>query len=84
MSISGHFSATTAGALVVGGIAAFVLATLVASNTAHRERNRSAPAPATEASAPTSAAPGLSASSPSAPGDQDVEYPLDTGEATAH
>jgi len=76
MTSSGDFNVTAAGALVLGGIAALLLATVVALGGYGRTDDR-----ATSVSAPGTA-PSMSAAGGALP-DAEVEYLLDTSEPTS-
>jgi hypothetical protein len=75
MSRSAHFSVTAAVALVLGGVAAFALATVIAldsgSRAARVKASASAPIAASSTPPPSGAAAGAA---------PELEYPLDTTE----
>jgi hypothetical protein len=77
MSVSSHFSATTAAALVLGGTGAIVLATVMALRGSHRHGAGSASATPPAASV-SSTTPLPIAPIGGAPSETDVEYLLDT------
>jgi len=78
MSVSAHFSATTAATLVLGGIAAILLATVMAFRGSHRHGDSNAsvkPAASVNSTIPLPAA-----TFGGAPPEAEVEYLLDTSE----
>lgn len=79
---SGHFSVVTAGALVLGGVAAIVLAVAVAGKESKQNAERAAAASVTGAGASGGGASIVPAPSGAerAAGEEAVEYQLDTSE----
>jgi hypothetical protein len=79
MSVSAHFSATTAATLALGGIAAILLATVMAFRGSHRHGDHRASATSQVAS--ISSATSLPAASlGGAPSETEVEYLLETSD----
>ncbi len=78
MSTSAHFSVTTAGAIVLGGIAAIVLATVIALRGSERQGGATAPVNSSQAAPSRSATPGPAASIDGAPLETEIEYLPDT------
>ena len=78
MSVSAHFNAPTAAALVLGGTAAIVLATVMAFRGSHRQAEGGASAKSQAAVSSTPPFPGAAIGG--APTEAEVEYLLDTGE----
>ena len=78
MSVSAHFSVTTAGALVVAGVAACALTLVIALKSSEREQ-RGQPA---NGAAPPSASAQMKAMPSAAPG-QEGEYLLDVSDPAA-
>lgn len=77
MSISAHFSVTTAGALALGGIGAVVLATTIALRGSEPHSAHSPPASLSQAGLRGSATLRSAAGIGGAPLETEVEYPLD-------
>ena len=79
MSVSAHFSATTAATLVLGGTGAIVLATVMALRGSHRhaDKRASVSSPAASVSSMTSLP---AASLGGAPSETEVEYLLETSD----
>ena len=78
VSVSAHFSATTAATLVLGGIAAILLATVMAFRGSHRHGDGS---PSAKQAAPvTSTIPLPAATFGGAPPEAEIEYLLDTSD----
>ncbi len=80
MSISAHFSVTTAGAIALGGVAAIVLATVIALSASARHAGGGATVNSSQAALGSRATPLPAASIGGAPVETDVEYLLDTSE----
>lgn len=78
MSVSAHFSATTAATLVLGGIAAILLATVMAFRGSHRHRDGSASVE--QAASVSSTIPPPAVTFGGAPSEAEVEYLLDTSD----
>jgi hypothetical protein len=76
MTSSGDFNVAVAGALILGGIAALLLATVIALGVYGRPRNRATPVSA------SGAVPSMRAAGGALP-DAEVEYLLDTSEPTS-
>ncbi len=76
MTSPGDFSVTAAGALVLGGVAALLLATVVALSGYGRPHRQATPVSS------SAAAPSMRAAGGALP-ETEVEYLLDTSESTA-
>lgn len=78
MSVSAHFSAPTAATLVLGGIAAILLATVMAFRSSHRHGDGNAAVK--QAASVGSTIPLPAATFGGAPPEAEVEYLLDTND----
>jgi hypothetical protein len=78
VTVSAHFSATTAATLVLGGIAAILLATVMALRGSHRRGDGNAPVE--QAASVSSATPLPASTFGGAPPETQLEYLLDTSD----
>ena len=79
MSVSAHFSATTAAALALGGIAAIALAMVMALRGSHRHAVGKLPVAVSQA-ASRDKTPLPAVSMGGAPSEAEIEYLLDTSD----